>query len=220
MSAVSAPLPTLSHNQHSLLTALADCRWHSYCNLVMATGLYSNLPAELRQRHAKSLGDKGLVRELSYQPPIVVKSKRSQVWVFQITRNGCAYLGGKPNYPFLNEETGKAAADFAERYLQYQTKQARLKRQAKEVGLRGNVLAVLEALADGSDKTFSAIARATGIFSGLPQYLRSRHDRHKSLASLGLAKETITINEDGRSVFAFRITAAGKKTLATARQVR
>jgi hypothetical protein len=48
----------------------------------LATGVYSNLPADLRQRHEGSLGSKGLVREGSQD----IDGK--EVDTFQITAKG------------------------------------------------------------------------------------------------------------------------------------
>lgn len=201
----------LSGNQEAILLALSDGRLHTYRDIVLATGLYSNLPAELRYRHAGSLGDKGLVRESSFVVPAEAKSKREEVWTFQISSTGCGQLG-KPVPSFVSHVTA-AKNDFQERYLRFLQEHRQVRVKAKQLGLQGNAYLILRALADGSEKTFADIARATGVFSGLPQYLRKRHADHKSLASLGLVCESQSFEED-KAVFTFQITKAGQKLLA------
>jgi hypothetical protein len=196
---------TLSKTQRLLLEALSDCKLHTYRDIVMATGKYSNLPAELRERHPRSLGSKGLVREL------VIDIGGVKVYAFQITTDGLRELGRPPNKPALIHFTlEQFKDDFKKRYERWREEYKQEEIEAECCGLRHNPYLLLRAMADGEEKTFADLARATGIFSGLPQYLRARHARHRSLASLGLIRETIIENEDGNGfTFAFTITKAG-----------
>src|SRR4051812_44480279 len=56
----------LSRTQYLLLRALSDGQDHTYKDIVMTTGIHSNLPADFRVKHPKSLGAKGLVTESTY----------------------------------------------------------------------------------------------------------------------------------------------------------
>jgi len=69
-------------NQYLLLKALEDGELHTYRELVMKTGIYSNLPAELRDRHEGSLGHKGLVEEDRFD----IDGK--DIYTFKITAKG------------------------------------------------------------------------------------------------------------------------------------
>jgi hypothetical protein len=193
----------LPHNQYPHLKALEDGKLHTYRDIVKATGLYSNLPAELRQRHPRSLGSKGLIREVQ------VNVGGKTLTVFQATADALRRLG-VPNGPVPLQD---ALAEFEGRYTNWRQQYEREESEAERLGLRHNAYLLLRALADGQEHTFADLARATGIFSGLPQDLRARHA--DSLGRKGLLREDRQAI-DGKNVHTFQITAKGKEVLAGA----
>jgi hypothetical protein len=58
-----AKLCGLTRTQYVMLKSLDDGQLHIYQDIVEDTGIYSNLPVELRARHEGSLGARGLVEE-------------------------------------------------------------------------------------------------------------------------------------------------------------
>jgi hypothetical protein len=58
-----ARLCGLTRTHYVILKSLDDGQLHIYQDIVEDTGIYSNLPAELRARHEGSLGARGLVEE-------------------------------------------------------------------------------------------------------------------------------------------------------------
>lgn len=186
----------LPKSQRKLLEALADGKWHSYREIVLATGKYSNLPGELSNRHERSLGAKGLVREQT-----VYVEKVGHMSAFRLTSAAVLDAGFKAD---LEEDT----AEFLHRQQRWHKQYQHEEQEAKSIGLRHNSYLLLKALRDGEEHTFADLARATGIFSGLPQYLRKRHAKHKSLASMGLCHETV-IETERKPVYAFQITKKG-----------
>lgn len=200
----------LPDSQRDILQVLADGRLHTYRDIVRGTGKYSNLPAELRQRHPRSLGGKGMVREFT------IPTDTDRVAAFQITVaglvmvHGCKAKEAARMLPAMDD----ALHDFRARWNAWRVLYCEETRQAKILGLRHNPYLLLRALADGREQTFADLARATGIFSGLPQDLRARHARHRSLASLGLIRETILDGDDNDFQHAFQITENGQKLLA------
>lgn len=203
----------LSIHQETILLSLRDGRLYTFQDIVRATGIYSGLVNDIRQRHEGSLGSMGLVRESAFYPTGTLKSKRKLMWTFQITERGCALLHiEKPLY-LVNSLI--ALDEFQDRYARAARERSNTLKKARSVGLQGKPYLLLHALADGEEKTFAELARSTGIFSGMPQYLRARHGRHRSLASLGLISES-QVFEDDKAVFTFQITKAGKELLARA----
>jgi hypothetical protein len=78
-------------------------------------------------------------------------------------------------------------------------------------GVQYQLLKALEAAeAAGHMLTFRQLVKATGIYSGLPLNLRSRH--HRSLGTKGLVREDILMI-DGEKVFCFQITKEGQELL-------
>lgn len=200
----------LPDSQRDILRVLADGRLHAYRDIVLGTGKYSNLPAELRQRHPRSLGSKGMVSEFT------ISTDTDRIAAFQITVaglvaiHGCKAKEAARMLPAMDD----ALRDFRARWNSWRVLYREETRQAKILGLRHNPYLLLRALADGREQTFADLARATGIFSGLPQDLRARHARHRSLASLGLIRETILDGDDNDFQHAFQITPEGQKLLA------
>lgn len=202
---------TLPKSQIEILHALKDGKLYSYREIVLATGKYSNLSGELRERHPRSLGCKGMVRE------VWVKIGDDNIAAFMLTESGALEIGAKPS---VIQEIDEAREDFTKRYSHWREQYGREKAEAEKVGLRRNQYCFLKAMEDGSEKTMADLARDTGIFSNMPQDLRARYGNN-SLASLGLCKETIIEKDDGTSGFthAFRITAKGSRTLDKAKQI-
>lgn len=200
---------SLPRSQLAILHVLADGALHSYRDIVLGTGKYSNLPAELRERHPRSLGSKGMVREIQ------MDVGNDTVATFQITLIGLKAIGTvfrtKPQ--FLIQDLGLAKEVFLRRYHKWREQYKLEEQEAAKCDLRHNPYLLLKAMADGEEHTFASLARATGIFSGLPQDLRARHARHNSLSSLGLIRETVIEQDNGKAVHAFQITKTGLKRL-------
>jgi DNA-binding MarR family transcriptional regulator len=189
----------LSYTQYVLLTALADGRPASYRDIIGRTGIYSKLPAELRERHHSSLGVKGLILEAIF---LIGDDK---VFAFQITGKGWKLLG-RP------VESGPVK-DFEQRHRDWEARLERATQLGARVGLSAYQFLILEALGDGEQVTFNNIASRTSISSGLPKLLRERHEG--SLSSRGYVREWV--HEIGNhEVYAFSITEVGKRTLARA----
>ena len=205
------PASALPKSQRRILELLSDGQLWSYRDIVLATGKYSNLPGELRSRHERSLGAKGLIRES------FLTIERSKVAVFQIVPMGCRVIGVPVPKTLMTAKV--VEANFKERYRQWCEQYEQEERIAKAIGLRHNPYLLLKSLGDGQEHTFADLAQATGIFSGLVQDLRLRHTRHGSLASMGLVKETV-IEGDRKATFAFQITNQGLALLDKAKKIR
>jgi hypothetical protein len=78
-----AKLCGLTRTQYVILKSMGDGQLHIYQDIVEDTGIYSNLPVELRARHEGSLGAKGLVEEDEIE---LDRGKR--VPTFRITARG------------------------------------------------------------------------------------------------------------------------------------
>lgn len=191
----------IGHNQFAILKALADGDYHDYHEIITATGIYSNLPGELRMRHSGSLGANGLVQE----ERLTTNSKR-RIFVFRLTAKGKSLLrrAGVKLLP-------SPARPFLERHYQRRERDKAIGRQAKRVGLRGIYLMILKVLADSDCLDYHEIAQRTGIYSGLPWWLLPQYDN--SLADRGLVQVDVTFTHDGKEVTVFRITSVGKKLL-------
>lgn len=200
---------TLPKTQRQILESLADGKLHTYREIVMATGKYSNLPGELRNRHERSLGAKGFVREIQ------VDVGTDIVATFQINPFGCRELGIA--VPKIVATPKVALDDFLERWRQWREQYKREAEEAAKIELRHNPYLLLKALATYPNHAFTLgeLAKTSGVFSGLVQDLRCRHGRHSSnLGHLGLAVEGLEITNEDKSVFTFQITEKGLKLLA------
>jgi hypothetical protein len=134
-----------------------------------------------------------------------------KIAAFQIMRLGCGQLDG--HAPSLLYDLDAAMEDFRQRYRAWREQYQVEEQEAQRCGLRHNPYLLLLALADGQEHTFADLARATGIFSGLPQDLHQRHPG--SLGSEGLLREDYQ-DIDGKKVYTFQITAKGTEVLAKA----
>ncbi len=105
-----------------------------------------------------------------------------------------------------------AMEDFRQRYRAWREQYKIEEQEAQRCGLRHNPYLLLKAMAADPERghTFADLAKATGIFSGLPQDLHQQHPG--SLGSEGLLREDCQ-DIDG---YTFQITAKGKEVLARA----
>jgi hypothetical protein len=182
-------------NQLAILKALADGDQHDYHEIVQATGIYSNLPGELRHRNQGSLTARGLVRELS------------------TSRKGATFILAPRGRDLLNRlgvDCSPPRRPFAERQRLRLERMGRCLTAVLGHGLTYGLYVLLKALADGDEHDYREIAQASGVYSGLPTWLRYHHDG--SLGQRGLVREDIVL-VGHRKVWVFQLTAKGKALL-------
>jgi hypothetical protein len=203
----------LPKSQRQILELMSDGRLWSYREITRSTGKYSNLAGELRGNHlaGRSLGAKGLVREgeLTMDQMGIRDGLKHKVYTFQATPLAFGVLGIP--VPAIAKDPAAAVEDFAQRYREWWKQWREEELLAQKVGLRHNPVVLLRAMATDPMRewTLAELAKATGLFSGLVQDLRARHARHRSLASMGLCRETFFEKDNGLAKFAFTITRAG-----------
>jgi hypothetical protein len=186
------------------LTALADRQPASYRELVERTGIYSNLPAELRSRHRNTLGAKALIHEEIYM------IAGETAFAFTITAKGWTLLG-KP-------VVRGSVMNYEQRHLDWLAWLRDANKLGERVGLAGRNFLVLECLGYGELATYNDIAQRTSIYSGLPWLLLSRHGDKNSLGSKGLVRDD-ALRIDGEKTYVFSITREGRKLLDRAAEM-